>query len=203
MSNLLTINNVRGYIDDNGVAQLNLEDVARGLGFTQEKNGVEYIRWATLKKYLGDEKFNKHSLISKDIFLKLVQNARVCIPQEFKDFYGITTETIVVPKEIEIISALKKVLDGIESCVQQKYIDGYKIDLYLTESNIAIECDEFSHDARCCEYEVKREQYIINKLNCKVIRFNPDDANFNVFYLINTILKEINKGENKYAKQAG
>ena len=36
MNKILTINNVRAYIDGNGVAQLNLEDCARGLGFTEK-----------------------------------------------------------------------------------------------------------------------------------------------------------------------
>ena len=42
---LMTINNVRGYLDDNNTAWLNLEDVARGLGFTQVKNNKEYVKW--------------------------------------------------------------------------------------------------------------------------------------------------------------
>lgn len=33
---LVTINNVRGYLDDNNTAWLNAEDVARGLGFTEK-----------------------------------------------------------------------------------------------------------------------------------------------------------------------
>lgn len=35
MSKLISIGNVRGYLNDDGAAFLNLEDVARGLGFTQ------------------------------------------------------------------------------------------------------------------------------------------------------------------------
>lgn len=30
--------------EENGVAYIRLEDAARGLGFTQEKNGVEYVK---------------------------------------------------------------------------------------------------------------------------------------------------------------
>ena len=33
---IMTFDGVRGYVDADGVAQLNLEDVARGLGFTSE-----------------------------------------------------------------------------------------------------------------------------------------------------------------------
>ena len=31
------------------VAYLNLETVVRGLGFTQDKNGVEYVKWERVK----------------------------------------------------------------------------------------------------------------------------------------------------------
>lgn len=36
-NSLITIKNVRGYIGGNGIAFLNLEDVARGLGFEKKK----------------------------------------------------------------------------------------------------------------------------------------------------------------------
>lgn len=48
---ILTIHGIRGFIDGNGTAQLNLGDTVRGLGFTkcETKNGKEYnsIRWET------------------------------------------------------------------------------------------------------------------------------------------------------------
>lgn len=37
MQNLMTVKNVKGYVDKTGTAFLNLEDVARGLGFEREK----------------------------------------------------------------------------------------------------------------------------------------------------------------------
>lgn len=56
MDNLITINNVEGYLDENGVPQLKLEHVARGLGFTQTQNKgrKEYtsIRWERVDGYL-------------------------------------------------------------------------------------------------------------------------------------------------------
>lgn len=56
MKDLQIIKGVECYIDENGVAQLNLEHVARGLGFTQSqvKNGKEYasVRWERVDKYL-------------------------------------------------------------------------------------------------------------------------------------------------------
>ena len=53
--NIQTIQGVRGYIDQTGTAQLNLEDVSRGLGFTREANsGNEVVRWETVRKYLSE-----------------------------------------------------------------------------------------------------------------------------------------------------
>ena len=52
-NNLITVKNVRGYIDVAGIAFLNLEDVARGLGFVEiAKSGNEVVRWRTIRKYL-------------------------------------------------------------------------------------------------------------------------------------------------------
>ena len=68
MNEILNINNVHGYLDkETGTAYLNAEDVARGLGFTQEKNGVEYVRWETVNGYLRGFGFSQH--VGKDDFL--------------------------------------------------------------------------------------------------------------------------------------
>lgn len=43
-SEIQTIEGIECY-EENGVAYLNLEAVSRGLGFTREKNGTEYVMW--------------------------------------------------------------------------------------------------------------------------------------------------------------
>lgn len=49
--------------------------MARGLGFTQEKNGVEYVRWETVNNYLRELKFSqqvgKDTYIPENIFYRL------------------------------------------------------------------------------------------------------------------------------------
>lgn len=63
---IINIQGVDCYEKD-GVAYLNLEQVARGLGFTQEKNGVEYVRWETTQRYLSEIGFSQ--LVGKDVFI--------------------------------------------------------------------------------------------------------------------------------------
>lgn len=61
---IITVQNVRGYIDENGTAHLNAEDVARGLGFVQTQEKISptsggkttytSIRWERVNGYLRD-----------------------------------------------------------------------------------------------------------------------------------------------------
>jgi prophage antirepressor-like protein len=83
MSNLITISGVRGYIDENGVAQLNLEDVARGLGFTstETKSGKEYesVRWSRVNGHLAEFGLLPQvaeSFIPENIFYRLAMKAK-------------------------------------------------------------------------------------------------------------------------------
>lgn len=60
MNEILNINNVRGYLDkETGTAYLNAEDVARGFGFTENKGGVEYVKWRRVHTYLHEFGFRQ------------------------------------------------------------------------------------------------------------------------------------------------
>jgi prophage antirepressor-like protein len=88
MDNLITIKGVRGYIDENGIAQLNIEDVSRGLGFTQSKNGNEYVRWETVENYLSEFGFSqqvgKDQFIPENIFYRLGFKAKNETAEKFQ-----------------------------------------------------------------------------------------------------------------------
>ena len=65
---ILNVNNVRGYLDPKtGMAYLNAEDVARGFGFTESKNGIEYVKWRRINAYLHEFGFSPD--VAKDDFL--------------------------------------------------------------------------------------------------------------------------------------
>lgn len=94
---IITIKNVRGYIDEKGIAFLNLEDVARGLGFVEiAKSGNEVVRWRTIRKYLlslgiiatscdGQGKENLPEFIPENIFYKLCMKANNETARKFQD----------------------------------------------------------------------------------------------------------------------
>lgn len=74
--------------EQDGTAYLRLEDVAHGLGFTQTKNGIEYVRWETIDKYLRDLGFSqqvgKDSYIPENIFYRLAMKAKNPVAEKFQ-----------------------------------------------------------------------------------------------------------------------
>lgn len=85
--NLITIENVRGYVENDKVF-LHIEDVARGLGFTTvATSGNECVRWSRVNKYL--ESFStqvpKDGFIPENIFYKLCMKADNEVARKFQD----------------------------------------------------------------------------------------------------------------------
>lgn len=81
------ISGVSCYEQD-GTAYLRLDDVAHGLGFTQTKNGIEYVRWETIDKYLRDLGFSqqvgKDSYIPENVFYRLAMKAKNETAEKFQ-----------------------------------------------------------------------------------------------------------------------
>lgn len=86
----LKVMNIEGIecYENNGTAYLKLETVARGLGFTQEKNGVEYVRWETVLKYIEEIGFpnllGKNDFIPENIFYRLAMKAKNETAEKFQ-----------------------------------------------------------------------------------------------------------------------
>lgn len=79
MNEIMNIGGVDCYEKD-GTAYLKLESVARGLGFTQVKNNVDYVRWETVNGYLEElgfpNKLGKEDFIPENIFYRLAMKAK-------------------------------------------------------------------------------------------------------------------------------
>lgn len=84
---IMSFNGVSCYEKD-GVAYLNLEAVARGLGFTDKKGEVEYVRWNTVRQYLSDLGFSqevaKTDFIPENIFYRLAMKAKNETAEKFQ-----------------------------------------------------------------------------------------------------------------------
>lgn len=89
MSNeIMTINGVSCYEKD-GIAYLNLEAVARGLGFTKKANsGNEVVNWTRVRGYLSDlgvvQKCTTGDFIPENIFYRLAMKAKNETAEKFQ-----------------------------------------------------------------------------------------------------------------------
>lgn len=78
--------------------------------------------------------------------------------------------------EYKYLNEIKDFLDmmGIDYNEQYQVYD-YRIDLYIPKYNIAIEIDEAEHKYKK-DYDLRRQNYIENKIHCKFIRINEGES---------------------------
>ena len=92
---IVEVEGVRGYIAPNGVAWLNIEDVARGLGFVMVRNervttsGDSYsaVRWERINRYLTEYNYppvHSGDFIPENIFYLLAMKANNKTAKEFQ-----------------------------------------------------------------------------------------------------------------------
>lgn len=89
-NSMIIINGVRGRLDANGNPELNLEDVARGLGFTETKDTTQYVMWRRVERYLASfgtsaESGVRPDYIPENIFYKLCFKASNEVARKFQD----------------------------------------------------------------------------------------------------------------------
>lgn len=94
----------------------------------------------------------------------------------------------IVPRETDCIGMIAKSLKSMGP-VMQYPVGKYRIDCYFPKYKLAVECDEHDHKDRNRESERLREKTITSMLGCKIVRFNPDAADFDIFKTIDEIIK--------------
>ena len=119
--------------------------------------------------------------------LELLIGSQRPLAKELAEYMGIKIiGHKYVRKEASTIYAIQNVFEGI-SMKRQLSIGSYRIDLYFPEHKLAVECDEHDHKDRDINYEIRRQKFIEDQLNCKFIRYNPDAKDFMIESVLNKI----------------
>ena len=82
----------------------------------------------------------------------------------------------------------------------QYYVLDCRIDLYFHDHKLAIKVNELGHCDRNNDGE--RRQQIEEELDCKFIRINPDEENFNKSKGINKIYRHIIRSTKKLTEKS-
>jgi very-short-patch-repair endonuclease len=102
-------------------------------------------------------------------------------------------DTFYIPIETSLVYFLQEVYLN-EEIKLQFTVGPYKIDLYFPGYKLAIECDEYFHISQKDD-DIKREEYIKEKIGCEFIRFKQDKKNKHLPSLINQINQTIEKSK--------
>ena len=185
------------YIEIDDVQWYVIKDICDILKVSQ----VNKIILNVSEKFLSIEQIStrggkqKMRVININGIKHVLQNTRSIYKDKILQILNIDLDIIYDCKES---SYLKIISESFKNLPQkfQYTISKYKIDLYFPDQKLAIEVDEFDHKDRDPILENNRQKYIEEYLNCKFIRFNPDQENFNIGSVISKILEHCYKLKN-------
>jgi very-short-patch-repair endonuclease len=135
--------------------------------------------------------------INKKGLEQLVSKSRVCGPdtlQKFVETFDLNL-SITPRKEHVHLEAIEQSFSVV--MFKQFKVGSYRVDLYIEEYDLVVECDEYNHRDRDPQKEKEREEFIRSELGCEFIRFNPDCKNFSIFKVIRSIHKFILERETR------
>lgn len=92
--------------------------------------------------------------------------------------------------ENQTIGFIQNAFSHLES-KRQFTIGKYHVDLYFPKYKVVIECDENNHEDRDIIQENIRQEYIVAIMKNRMIRYNPNEKNFDLSNVIQQIIQEI------------
>lgn len=136
--------------------------------------------------------------INKKGLEQLLSKGKVCGPdtlQKLVEAFDLNL-SITPRKEHVHLEAIEQSFSEVAMFKQFK-VGTYRVDLYIEEYDLVVECDEYNHRNRDPQKEKEREEFIRSELDCEFIRFNPDCKNFSIFKVIGSIHKFILERETR------
>ena len=104
--------------------------------------------------------------------IKLALHSRNVKAHELLENEGIL-KRVKVADESKTIETICNAIKGFTEFRQQYQVGPYRIDMYLPELKIAVECDERGHSGYSKFEEDIREQFIVQKTGCRFERYDP------------------------------
>lgn len=164
-----------------------------------KKNYREHVHYIMsnikpIKQYGGQNTIKQNGGQNKIVFM-LTQNAY----DLFKNSYNLRNRYIVelsdsvkqvnvgMCVENQTIGFIENSYNGSLNMFRQHYIGKYRVDLFIADYKLVIECDENDHTDRDAEEERDREEFII-AAGHKIIRYNPNESSFD----LSNVLRKIN-----------
>ncbi|MDO9558848.1 MAG: hypothetical protein Q7I89_04085 [Syntrophales bacterium] len=161
-----------------GLSRESIESIKNKLG-SQFIEGIDY-KWS-LKR--GSPKF---IVLFKEGAIKIAKKLPNEKAANFLVKEGIEKKHKITP-ESHYIEIIIESIRNLTPAIKQYSVDRYRIDLYLPDLKLAIECDEQGHKNYNIFRHELRQKELEQKMNCQFIRFDPHKEDFNIGVVINKI----------------
>lgn len=122
MTNILTVQDIHGYINEEGIAYLNLEDVVRNMGFTTIDNdsGKEYVRWSVVNSHLKNlgcaMPLDKDAYISESTVHRLAVKTTNVAAKNFQ--INLVEDILPAMRKMDAINKIDPVYD-LAGCIEE------------------------------------------------------------------------------------
>ena len=173
------------------------KDIAQILGIKNNGSFVANLKTEQKQLIKLDTKRGKQTLscIDKEALIKCIGGCRKVSENVINELCKTLNINIQIIRVERVETAyLQDIIDtlpfSIES-IREFKVGKYRIDLYIPQYKIAIECDENEHKGYNQLNEEKRDKFLMHQLQCKFIRFNPHKKDFNVLTVIKEVFTEI------------
>lgn len=177
------------------------KDVAELLGYQRPDNAIR-IHVEEEDKLMHQIKTSGQSrrmvLFNKKGLSSLITKSKLLTKYQKHDLYKAfdIEKALTSRKEIEFLQLLEDVITPIGLTLRRQHdVNGYKLDGYIPEIELAIEYDE-THHKRQVGMDKKREQDIKDAIECSFVRVSEDEKeSVNVGYVIKAIIENKLNGD--------
>jgi len=175
-----------------GKLYYDIQHILKSLGLTNDRTHGKYkIFRSEIKKIFIDKNvfggYTFRELIDKITVKKIICSCNKPVVVKLCKLFDINTyECAKITKEMGCIDKILRVFKHTNYKLQHS-CKNYRVDLFLLDYDLVIECDENGHADREPEYEENRQKFIEQKYGAKFIRFNPDAENFDILEVISDI----------------
>lgn len=185
-------NKIRYLIENNSIF-VNAKDFGSNLKIKNVRTSlVNYTKDEKLLKNCKTAGGNQNMIYLTMLGIKrMICSTRSYLIKQYAYTLNIQpVETYKVSVEANLIEFLSKVFHGL-NCITQFQCCIYKIDLYILDFKLAIECDEENSHKYRVSQDLKRQMFLEEKLGCKFVRFRPESKNFQIAELLNQCINII------------
>jgi very-short-patch-repair endonuclease len=156
-------------------------DVAAALGYSDPaktvSTKVDKENKELVKVQSSSGRYQNTTVLNEQGVLQLVSSSR--LPNAIDIAKRMGLQCFHSAKEQDAVRLLELAFSDANP-IRQYSVEGYRIDLYLEEIRVAIECDERGHSGYDSGKESTREAQIKKATRCTFVRFNPDSPSFNI-----------------------